>query len=202
MTSVKYVGFVVGSTRTTRLGPFITKYLQEKMAPHCRSAQFSTVDLATFPLPLYDEPVMPGKQPAENPTPHYEHDFTRQWSAEVLKYDALVFVTPQYNWSVPAGLKNALDYLYHEWKGKPAGIVSYGGRGGDKAATHLRDILNGLRMQLLTAAPALSTSSTMLPYIAEHGAVSDEDKARWEASGANLKVENLAQELAQKLSLV
>ena len=43
----------------------------------------------------------------------------------------------QYNWGYPASLKNALDYLYHEWTGKPAGIISYGGHGGGKAAAQL-----------------------------------------------------------------
>ena len=46
---------------------------------------------------------------------------------------ALMFVTPQYNWGYPASLKNAIDYLFREWNDKPAIVVSYGSRGGDKA---------------------------------------------------------------------
>ena len=46
----------------------------------------------------------------------------------------------QYNWGYPAALKNALDYLYHEWKGKPAVIISYGTRGGGRAAAQLKEV--------------------------------------------------------------
>ncbi len=41
---------------------------------------------------------------------------------------------PQYNWGYPAVLKNALDYLYREWRDKPASFITYGTRGGTKAA--------------------------------------------------------------------
>lgn len=46
----------------------------------------------------------------------------------------------QYNWGYTASLKNALDYLFHEWNSKPAGIVSYGSRGGGKAAVQLEQV--------------------------------------------------------------
>ena len=46
----------------------------------------------------------------------------------------------QYNWGYPAALKNALDFLYKEWHNKPAGIISYGGHGGGKAAAQLQQV--------------------------------------------------------------
>jgi NAD(P)H-dependent FMN reductase len=52
-------------------------------------------------------------------------------------------VTPQYNWSIPGALKVAIDHLFHEWGGKPMFMVTYGARGGGKAAGHLRDIWTG-----------------------------------------------------------
>jgi hypothetical protein len=55
-------------------------------------------------------------------------------------------VTPQYNWGYPASLKNAIDYLFHEWVGKPGLVVSYGGRGGGKCNAQLREVLKGVRM--------------------------------------------------------
>jgi NAD(P)H-dependent FMN reductase len=54
-----------------------------------------------------------------------------------------VFVTPQYNWGIPAGLKNALDYLFHEWGGKPAVVVTYGGHGGGKCGEAMQVVLGG-----------------------------------------------------------
>lgn len=57
-----------------------------------------------------------------------------------MKLTLLACLDLQYNWGYPAALKNAIDYLYHEWKGKPAAIVSYGTRGGGKAAAQLQQV--------------------------------------------------------------
>ncbi len=56
---------------------------------------------------------------------------------------------PQYNWGYPAPLKNALDFLYAEWRGKPATTVTYGTRGGNRAAAQFHTVLDGLHMQRL-----------------------------------------------------
>ena len=44
--------------------------------------------------------------------------------------DAYVFVTPEYNYSAPPSLVNALDFVYKEWNEKPCGFVGYGGVSG------------------------------------------------------------------------
>ena len=54
----------------------------------------------------------------------YAHQHTRDWSATVSRADAFVFVTPEYNRSFPAALKNALDFLSMEWADKPVGLAS------------------------------------------------------------------------------
>jgi NAD(P)H-dependent FMN reductase len=98
------------------------------------------VDLVDVGLPVFDEPNHPRLQ-------QYTHQHTRDWSATVARADAFVFVTPEYNHSFPAGLKNALDYLSREWADKPAGLVSYGGvSAGLRAATALKPVLAALRM--------------------------------------------------------
>lgn len=56
-------------------------------------------------------------------------------------------------------IKNAIDYLFNEWRGKPAMIVSYGGHGGEKAAGQLRQVLQGVRMSVAKTMPALSFPS-------------------------------------------
>ncbi|KAJ5547581.1 hypothetical protein N7513_004815 [Penicillium frequentans] len=155
----KHVAIVTCSTRTPRLNPTITQYIYDVLASDPtiptrkatspsntdispdtdpRHITLSILDLAAQSLPLYDENVIPASLPPTDPTPHYSKEHTRAWSKVVRQYDAFIFVTPQYNWSIPASLKNALDYLFFEWRGKPAAIVSYGSRGGGKAAEHLR----------------------------------------------------------------
>ena len=56
-------------------------------------------------LPLLDEPGVPMLD-----APQHAH--TRAWAAQVLACHGFVFVSPQYNWGIPAALKNALDYLF------------------------------------------------------------------------------------------
>jgi NAD(P)H-dependent FMN reductase len=82
--------------------------------------------------------------------PHsYTQPTTRAWSAHIASFDAFIFLCPQYNWGYPAAIKNALDYLFHEWTGKPAMVVSDGGRGGGKGGDQLVEVLKGLRMKVV-----------------------------------------------------
>ena len=89
---------------------------------------------------------------------------TRAWSAKIASADAFVFVTPQYNWGYPASLKNALDHLHGEWRGKPAAIVSYGGHGGGKCATQLAQVLQALKMRLVPTMPGLELSEAAIRH--------------------------------------
>jgi NAD(P)H-dependent FMN reductase len=77
----------------------------------------------------------------------YTKQHTKDWSALIEGSDAFVFVTPEYNFSPPAALKNALDYLYHEWEHKPVGFVSYGGTfGGVRSVQMLKQIVTSFNM--------------------------------------------------------
>ncbi|HEY0248528.1 MAG TPA: NAD(P)H-dependent oxidoreductase, partial [Gryllotalpicola sp.] len=102
-----------------------------------------------FPLPHLDEAI-----PAS--MGQYQGEHTKKWAAKVAEFDGYVFVTPEYNHSTPGVLKNALDYVYNEWNNKAAGIVSYGGVGGARAAEHLRLILAELQVATVRQQVALS----------------------------------------------
>ena len=135
------VGVVVGSTRPKRICAEIATLVASYLAAESLLC-YVLIDLAEIDLPFLDEP----RRPALG---GYEHDHTRSWSKLVLSFDAFVFVFPQYNWGYPAPLKNALDFLYAEWKGKPAALVSYGTRGGARAAEQMRTVLTGLHMHVV-----------------------------------------------------
>ena len=94
-------------------------------------AELQMIDLDEVGLPLLDEPL-----PAA--IGDYAHDHTRDWSSLIGTFDGFVFVTPEYNHSMPAALKNAIDFLFTEWNDKAAGFVSYGIHGGVRAVEHLR----------------------------------------------------------------
>lgn len=155
------VGLVIGSQRPVRAGPqisdFILAVIKLRLGAEAASQfSFEIVDVATLGLPLLDEPGIPRRI---KDLSGYQHEHTRAWSRRISALDAFVFVTPQYNWGVPAGLKNAIHYLYNEWSGKPAMIVSYGGHGGEKAYAALKTILGGgLDMKVPETAVNLSFS--------------------------------------------
>ena len=61
--------------------------------------------------------------------------------------DAFVFVTPEYNHGYPASLKNAIDYLHHEWRYKPVGFVSYGGvAAGTRSVEQLQQVVTAVKL--------------------------------------------------------
>lgn len=147
------IGVITGSTRPGRRGPQVTDWVAEVLhrQPAVRSGGLSVrlVDLVEVGLPLLAEPA-----PALFEV--YEHDTTRQWSELVSDLDAFVFVTPEYNHSLPAALKNAIDHLFVEWNDKAAGIVSYGTAGGIRAAEHLRQVLAEVKVATVRSQVALS----------------------------------------------
>lgn len=146
------VGIICGSTRSPRVGPqiadFVHKTIKSHLASHppgnSHAITLEAVDIAAFNLPLFDEPGIP--QAITEPS-GYTHQHTRDWSARIAPLDAFVFVTPQYNWGIPAALKNAIDFLFNEWTRKPGMVVSYGGHGGGRAAEALAVVLQGLKMR-------------------------------------------------------
>ncbi|MET0605283.1 MAG: NAD(P)H-dependent oxidoreductase [Beijerinckiaceae bacterium] len=130
---------IIGSTRPGRVGPAVAKWFND-LAAQRGDFDARLVDLAEFKLPIFDEPEHPMKQ-------NYRHDHTKKWAASVAAADAFVFVTPEYNYTMPASLSNALSYLSKEWNYKPAGFVSYGGvSGGLRAAQTARQLVTTMKM--------------------------------------------------------
>ncbi|NNM44546.1 NADPH-dependent FMN reductase [Knoellia koreensis] len=127
------VTVVVGSTRPIRVGDQITQALAPVIAEEA-DARVEVVDLRDLDLPLLDEPRMPALG-------DYAHDHTKDWARTIEASDAVVIVSPQYNGGYPAGLKNAIDFLYAEWKERPVLIVTYGGHGGGMSGAQLRHVL-------------------------------------------------------------
>ena len=108
------------STRPGRLAPAVADCRRgDRLEATGSGATVEVADLADLGLPLLDEPEHPASGA-------YAHEHTRSWSRRVAAADAFVVVTPEYNYGMPAALKNAFDFLYHEWAWKPVGFVSYG----------------------------------------------------------------------------
>jgi len=129
---------VVGSVRPGRIGLPIAQWVHGEVAASNAGFDVDFVDLAELALPFMDEPAHPAKR--EYTKPH-----TIAWSARVDAADAFIFVTPEYNHSYSPALKNALDFLFTEWKHKPVTFVSYGGvAAGTRGVVSLEPVTNAL----------------------------------------------------------
>ncbi len=134
---------IIGSTRPGRAGLPISEWFVERAREH-HGFEVDVADLAEIGLPLLDEPNHPRMQ-------KYTHQHTMDWSAQVERADAIVMVTPEYNFGYPAALKNAIDYLHNEWQDKPVGFVSYGGvAAGTRAVQQLKQVVTTLKMVPVT----------------------------------------------------
>lgn len=130
---------IICSTRPGRIGPSVAHWFHE-FASEQGAFQCELVDLATFNLPVYDEPEHPRLQ-------KYQHEHTKAWARSVAAADAYVFVIPEYNYCPPPSFVNALDYVYKEWNYKPCGFVSYGGvAGGLRSAQLAKQQVTTLKM--------------------------------------------------------
>ena len=126
------IAMLVGSLRRDSFNRKFAHALV-KLAP----ADFSFAELGIGDLPLYNQ-----DDDANQPAP------VKRLKAEISGSQGLLFVTPEYNRSIPGVLKNALDvasrpYGQSAWAGKPAGVigVSVGAIGTALAQQHLRNIL-------------------------------------------------------------
>ena len=153
---------VIGSTRSTRVGDQVAAVVRD-VAESVRGVVPTVDDLRERGLPLLDEPLVPAAAAATGVA--YAHAHTRAWSETVTHADAVVFVTPQYNGGYPAALKNAIDYLYAEWQGKPAMVVSYGvpsSGGGASVQEQLKTVAGVVGLALVDASPRIQIGFEML----------------------------------------
>lgn len=128
---------IVGSVRPGRVGLPIAEWARQQAEATGRF-EIDFADLAEIALPLMDEPNHPRLH-------RYTKPYTMAWSERVQAADAFLLVTPEYNYSFSAALKNAIDYLNTEWWMKPVGFVTYGGASsGTRGMNSLLPTLVGL----------------------------------------------------------
>lgn len=132
------IAVIIGSTRETRFADKPATWIYD-LASQRNDWEVELVDLRTFDLPLFNEVASNLWVPSKDPR-------AVAWQRKLATFDGFIFVTAEYNRSVPGSLKNALDQAYKEWVRKPAAVVGYGATGGARAAEHLRSIAIELQM--------------------------------------------------------
>lgn len=145
---------IIASTRPGRKGPAVGNWIYQ-LAKEDPAFESTLLDLAEINLPFLDEPHHPAMR-------QYQQAHTKKWSATIDAADAFIFVTPEYNFGFPAPLKNALDFLYHEWVMKPVAFVSYGGiAGGTRSVQMLKQVVTALEMMPMK-------ESVNIPFFTKH----------------------------------
>src|SRR5207244_1039413 len=96
----------------------------------------------------FDQP----KSPARVTDGDYGNPLANRWAAKVAEADGFVFIAAEYNHGYTAALKNALDWIYREWRRKPVAFVGYGNAGGARAIEQLRQVAVELHLAPLKAA--------------------------------------------------
>jgi NAD(P)H-dependent FMN reductase len=149
---------IVGSTRPNRAAdrvvPWVTAQAQAQ-----GSFDVELADLRDWPLPIFAEHM---GTIGDLSDPTYSEPLVRAWNAKVKSADAFLVVTPEYNHSVPAALKNAIDsvWLSFGFRNKPVATVGYsaGIGAGIRAIEHLAHIF-------IEAEAVPLRNATVLPFV-------------------------------------
>ncbi|MCD8561660.1 NAD(P)H-dependent oxidoreductase [Candidatus Saccharibacteria bacterium] len=139
---------VIGSARKGRVADKITGYVQAEIAKRS-DINPTIVDLETLGLPFFNNELTPSDEGYTITNPSVQ-----AWSDHVTAADAVIFITPEYNHSLSAIQKNAIDSLFKEWNDKPLALVAYGWYGGANAAATVKELAPVIKANLLSE-PAL-----------------------------------------------
>jgi NAD(P)H-dependent FMN reductase len=134
------VKVILGSTRRNRFSELPGAWLMGELEKRS-DMEVELLDLRDYPMPFFEEPVSPSSK-----TEPYTNEAVVRWTAKIAEADAYIIVAPEYNHGYPAVLKNALDYVYPEWNGKPVAFVTYGSAMGARTVEQLRLVAVELQM--------------------------------------------------------
>ncbi|MCA0043102.1 NADPH-dependent FMN reductase [Celeribacter litoreus] len=149
--SAPKIAIVIGTTRDARFADTPANWLLEKAKELNTDLDFELVDLRDFDLPLFNEMASNLWMPSADLN-------AIKWQEKMAEFDGYIFVTAEYNSSIPASLKNALDQAGKEWVRKPAAFLGYGVVGAARAIEHLRGSVINLQMVPVRASVHISGS--------------------------------------------
>jgi NAD(P)H-dependent FMN reductase len=131
---------IVGSTRPGRAADLVVPWVTAQARAH-QGFDTEVADLRDWPLPIFTE--HPGTIGDIN-DPTYSEPLVQAWNKKVKQADAFIVITPEYNHSIPAALKNAIDtvWLSYGFRNKPVAAIGYSSSigGGVRAIEHLAQV--------------------------------------------------------------
>jgi len=131
---------IIGSTRPSRAADLVAPWVVAVAEEH-PAFDVEVLDLRDWPLPFFAETFETIGDP-RNPT--YSDPVLKAWNDRIAGGDAFLFITPEYNHSIPAVLKNAVESVFvsFAFRNKVAAFVGYSGgtAAGVRAIEHLAHI--------------------------------------------------------------
>lgn len=173
------IAVIIGSTREGRQSDKLAKWTATEVGKY---AEVETLDLKDYPIPFIHEAVSPRYNPERQPD-----DETKKWLDKIAEFDGYVMVTPEYNRSTSAVLKNAIDVLDYQMEKKPVALVGHGTSGGAQAIANLRMALPGIGA--VTVPQALFFTDRVGEAIDENGVLDADLEAQPYGHQANLKTQ-------------
>jgi len=171
------IAVVTGTIRRGRVTDKLAKWVATEVD---KQADMELLDLADYPMPFFDEAISPRYNPDRQPVTE-----VKKWLDKIAEFDGYVFVTPEYNRSMAAVLKNAIDYLDYQLERKPVALVGHGTSGGAQAIANLRMALPGVGA--VTVPQALFFTDRVGEAIDEQGILDAELESRPYGHQTNLK---------------
>ncbi len=132
------IGIIISSTRDTRFGDKPAQWIYNAASAR-DDLEVELIDLRDYDLPFFNEVASNLWAPTQN-------EAGVRWQKKIAEFDGYIFVVAEYNRSITAALKNALDFAYNEWNKKPAAYLGYGSVGAARAIEQLRLINVELQM--------------------------------------------------------
>ncbi len=139
------IGIILGSIREGRSGEAIANWVKEIADKRESGVEYELLDLKSFNVPLLESATVPGMANGQ-----YDNANVQAWADAIKSCDGFIFVTPEYNHSVPGPFKNAFDSIA-EWQGKTVAFIGYGFSGGVRAVEAWRLAVANFSMHQIRA---------------------------------------------------
>jgi NAD(P)H-dependent FMN reductase len=153
------ISVIVGTTREARFSEKPAHWILEHLKKR-QDVDARLLDLRDFPMPFFDQPLtpaMPGR-------PAFENEAVQRWTAAIGASDGYVIATAEYNYGPAAVLKNAIDWVYPEWRRKPVSFISWGSAAGTRSVQQLRQTAIELQLAPIRSSVHIPVSTLMAHY--------------------------------------
>lgn len=161
----KVITIVTGSARPNSVGAKLLPLVQRELEKY-DSVSVQVADLADINMPFVDTEIIPAD---EGFSP--KHKSVQEWQKTVQSSDGFIFLVPEYNNQISAIQKNAIDWLYPDWKGKKMSFVGYSWGG----AALVVELLNKLAIKVGAEPLPTATNLFFTKDIELNGTIIDED---------------------------